>query len=675
MLDRPASGCGSTRRPAPARLPGRLDALVDGAPRHRPHRVRPVRPAGVRLLASSTCCPRTAATLARFLVGSEGTLGGGHSTPPSGWSRTPRTGRWSCSATPTWPTAADAVPALLHAPAGRLRGPRRAASSTWCAAARARRRARRCRAGGGWLFVEVAGDDRRRGRAPRPRRLAATPARSTLRWSPTPAEAAALWRIREDGAGLAGRSPPTGRRTPGWEDAAVPPERLGAYLRDFDALLRRARPRRACPTATSATAACTSGSTSRSTSRGGAGGFRAFVEDAGRPGRRARRLAVRRARRRPGPLRAAAADVLADGDRPVRARSSASSTRQPAQPRRARRPAPARRRPAAGRRRLREPRPGAAATPHDGGDLADAVHRCTGVGKCRADNTGAGGVMCPSYLATRDEKDSTRGRARVLQEMVNGTLVTGGWRLREVHEALDLCLSCKGCASDCPTGVDMATYKAEVLHQRYRRRLAAAQPLRARLAAALGPAGRSRSRRLANRLMRVGRRCRGWRRRPPASTSAAPLPAFAAEPLRRWARARRAASPGRTPRRRALGRLVHRPLRPGRRPGRGRGAGGGRATRRRDPPSAACCGLTWITTGQLDRGPAASARAPSTCSHPYVAAGRPGRRAGAVLHWRCCARDAVELLPTTRGPPRSRAGVRIAGRAADRTRRLARRPT
>lgn len=76
--------------------------------------------------------------------------------------------------------------------------------------------------------------------------------------------------------------------------------------------------------------------------------------------------------------------------------------------------------------------------------------------------------MCPSYLATREEKDSTRGRARALQEMLNGSLVTDGWSSPEVHETLDLCLSCKGCASDCPTGVDMATWKSEVLHQTYR---------------------------------------------------------------------------------------------------------------------------------------------------------------------------------------------------------------
>jgi Fe-S oxidoreductase len=108
---------------------------------------------------------------------------------------------------------------------------------------------------------------------------------------------------------------------------------------------------------------------------------------------------------------------------------------------------------------------------HDGGSFVTAVHRCVGVGKCRADITAAGGVMCPSYLATKDETHSTRGRARVLQEMVNGTVVSGGWRSPEVAEALDLCLSCKGCASDCPAGVDMATYKAEALYQRYRKRL------------------------------------------------------------------------------------------------------------------------------------------------------------------------------------------------------------
>ncbi|WP_044508175.1 FAD-binding and (Fe-S)-binding domain-containing protein [Gordonia sp. KTR9] len=98
-----------------------------------------------------------------------------------------------------------------------------------------------------------------------------------------------------------------------------------------------------------------------------------------------------------------------------------------------------------------------------------AVQGCIGVGRCRAD---AGGVMCPSYKATRDEKDSTRGRARVLQDMVRtAPTVDDGWRSTDVAEALELCLSCKACSTDCPTGVDMATYKSEFLDHHYRRRL------------------------------------------------------------------------------------------------------------------------------------------------------------------------------------------------------------
>ena len=79
--------------------------------------------------------------------------------------------------------------------------------------------------------------------------------------------------------------------------------------------------------------------------------------------------------------------------------------------------------------------------------------------------------MCPSFRATRDEQHSTRGRARLLQEMVAGSLANDGWHSTEVRDALDLCLSCRGCVSQCPTGVDMAAYKAEFLDHHYRRRL------------------------------------------------------------------------------------------------------------------------------------------------------------------------------------------------------------
>ncbi len=109
--------------------------------------------------------------------------------------------------------------------------------------------------------------------------------------------------------------------------------------------------------------------------------------------------------------------------------------------------------------------------PDDDGQFERAVMRCVGVGKCRHDR---GGVMCPSYMATREEEHSTRGRSRLLFEMLEGhadSPVTAGWRSAEVRDALDLCLACKGCKRDCPVGVDMATMKAEFLAHHYQGRL------------------------------------------------------------------------------------------------------------------------------------------------------------------------------------------------------------
>jgi FAD/FMN-containing dehydrogenase/Fe-S oxidoreductase len=130
--------------------------------------------------------------------------------------------------------------------------------------------------------------------------------------------------------------------------------------------------------------------------------------------------------------------------------------------------------------------------PDDDGSFGRAVLRCVGVGKCRREG---GGVMCPSYMATREEEDSTRGRARMLFEMLDGDArggaISRGWRSREVLDALDLCLACKGCKADCPVNVDMATYKAEFLAHHFARRLRPAShysmgwlPLWTRLAAA-----------------------------------------------------------------------------------------------------------------------------------------------------------------------------------------------
>lgn len=97
-----------------------------------------------------------------------------------------------------------------------------------------------------------------------------------------------------------------------------------------------------------------------------------------------------------------------------------------------------------------------------------AADRCVGVGECRRTS---GGVMCPSYRATLDEQHSTRGRSRLLFEMLRGDALTDGWRDRSVHAALDLCLACKGCKRDCPVSVDMATLKAEFMSRYYKGRL------------------------------------------------------------------------------------------------------------------------------------------------------------------------------------------------------------
>jgi len=108
------------------------------------------------------------------------------------------------------------------------------------------------------------------------------------------------------------------------------------------------------------------------------------------------------------------------------------------------------------------------AYPEDHGSFAHAALRCVGAGKCRDTATG---TMCPSYMVTLDEEHSTRGRARILFEMLRGETIKNGFKSEEVIDSLDLCLSCKGCKGDCPVQVDMATYKAEFLSKYYKGRL------------------------------------------------------------------------------------------------------------------------------------------------------------------------------------------------------------
>ncbi|MCM3555652.1 FAD-binding protein [Janibacter melonis] len=324
--------------------------------------------------------------------------------------------------------------------------------------------------GAAWLFVEVTGADEGEAMAAARRVVAEIPA-VEARVVTDPAEVRALWRIREDGAGLSSRSPRDRPAHAGWEDAAVPPERMGEYLRRLDALLAE-HDVTGLPYGHFGDGCLHIRLDVDLASPGAPARYRSLVEDAadlvaslggslsGEHGDgRARSAllprmyspevislfgAVKHAFDEHGLLNPG---VLVDPD------PAEASLRIP------------RARP------VTRSRDGLAfAYPEDDGDLSQALHRCTGVGKCRAAGTSST-VMCPSYLATREEKDSTRGRARALQEMLDGGTISGGWRDPAVHETLDLCLSCKGCASDCPTGVDMATYKAEVLHQTYRGRL------------------------------------------------------------------------------------------------------------------------------------------------------------------------------------------------------------
>jgi len=165
------------------------------------------------------------------------------------------------------------------------------------------------------------------------------------------------------------------------------------------------------------------------------------------------------------------------------------------------------------------------AYPGDHGSFAEATERCFGVGQCRQLE---GGTMCPSFMVTRDERYTTRGRTRMLFEMLQGEAIGDGWRDEEIKESLDLCLACKGCRGDCPVHVDVATYKAEFFAHYYERRL---RPLSA-YALGLIPF----TARAGSRMPRVANAVAGLKpvKRLAGISEERTLPKFARESFRSW---------------------------------------------------------------------------------------------------------------------------------------------
>ena len=276
-----------------------------------------------------------------------------------------------------------------------------------------------------------------------------------------------LWEVREAGLGATSYVPGERDHWPGWEDAAVPPERLGDYLRSFRELLDRYEYRAAlyghfgdgC-------VHCRINFDLKSA--GGLRTWRRFLDEAaelvvsfggslsGEHGDGQQRAEL---------LPKMYGEELLEGFREMKRIWDPDNRMNP--------------------HKVVDPYPilsnmklGTGYSPpevdthfafgDDGGSFAHAALRCVGAGKCR-DTTK--GTMCPSFMVTKDEEHTTRGRARILYEMLEGGTITDGFRSEEVNDALDLCLSCKGCKGDCPVSVDMATYKAEFLSHHYKGRL------------------------------------------------------------------------------------------------------------------------------------------------------------------------------------------------------------
>ncbi|MBZ6083348.1 FAD-binding oxidoreductase [Streptomyces olivaceus] len=475
--------------------------------------------------------------------------------------------------------------------------------------------------GGAWLFVETGGDTGAQARARAEAVVRAADVVDALVVT-DPAGQRTLWRVREDASGTATRMPDGAEAWPGWEDCAVPPARLGAYLRDFRALLT-AHGLRGTPYGHFGDGCIHVRIDFDLLTDAGVARFRRFSEEladvvvahggslSGEHGdgqARAELLPRMYGAQTVALFERAKAvwdpDDLLNHGMLVRPAPLDANLRFAVLP--------------------REPVDVEFGYPSDGGDFSAAVRRCVGVAKCRTTSAAGSSVMCPSFRATGEEEHSTRGRARLLHEMLAGELVTDGWRSTEVRDALDLCLSCKGCRSDCPVEVDMATYKAEFLHHHYEgRRRPAAHYAMGWLPVWLRWAARTRAAPVVNALASV-RPLAAVAKRLGGIAGEREVPRLAGETFSRWWRGRRrgtagggdlvvlwpdtftehlSPSVGRAAVRvlEAAGlRVVLPPTLRGRAPV---GDGASRSalallTARR---GRVCCGLTYVSTGQLDR--------------------------------------------------------------------------
>jgi Fe-S oxidoreductase len=456
-------------------------------------------------------------------------------------------------------------------------------------------------AGGGWLMIQFAGHDQADADTKAHAlldALAQSEHRPTVQFFDDPAKEDRLIEVRE--AGLGATAHPVGKHETweGWEDAAVPPDQLGDYLRDFRALLDDFGYDQ---TETSLYGHFGQGCVHTRIpfelrTVDGIARYRSFVEAAAA-------LVVRYG----GSLSGEHGDGQSRGELLTKMFDPEvidlfGQVKQLFDPTNRMNPGKVvHPNPLDGQLRLGldfahgEPRT-FFAYPKDDHRFSQASLRCVGIGSCRT-TTSDDQVMCPSYMVTREEEHSTRGRARLLFEMVRGETITTGWRSAEVRDALDLCLACKGCKSDCPVNVDMATYKAEFLAHHYAHRL------RPRAHYSMGwlpvtAQAASRAPALANAILQSPLTAPLVKK----AGGVAPqrqLPRFAREPFTAWWRRRRT-TPQPAPRGPVLlwpdtfSNVCH--------PGVARAAvavleDAGVEVRVPDRP--VCCGLTWISTGQL----------------------------------------------------------------------------